>query len=146
MTFKLEGLTTNANYKKSPYNGTKCAYGEEESDLTYAVRVYKKIGDKFQDIGTKEVKTTYEYSDEEKTQVSATYFTVSGLDAYTEYQFRLITKCGEFEGWSDVIANGHTMPRVENLTFAETKESCKENSNTFFYEKANAGQIMIDSR
>ncbi len=146
MTFKLEGLTENTDYKKAPYYGETCVYGEEEQDLTYALRVYKKIDNEFKDMGTKEVKTAYEYSDEEKTNISATYFTVEGLDAYTEYQFRLITKCGEFEGWSEIIANGHTMPRIDNLTCEDKAEDCKDNSNTFFFDSSSSGKIIIDGK
>ncbi len=138
MTFKLDTATN----KKAPYYANKCAYGEEDSDLTYAVRVYKKVDEtNYKDMGTSEVVTTYDK--DEDGNITATYFTVSGLEAYTEYQFRLITRCGEFEGWSDVIANGHTMPRVNGLTCTETKEDCKANANNF-YSVGSDGKIVIE--
>ena len=139
MTFKLD--TTHTNY---PYNGATCAYGEEESDLTYAVRVYKKVDESnYQDMGTTEVTTTYDK--DENGNITATYFTVSGLEAYTEYQFRLITKCGEFEGWSDVIANGHTMPRVNGLTCTETDSNCTADANNF-YSTTTGATVKIEGK
>ena len=142
MTFKLGASVDSDSYLKGPYNGNVCVYGEKESDLTYSVRVYKVQDDESKtDMGTKKVETNYETDEEGK--VTATYFTVNGLEANTKYEFRLITKCGEFEGWSKVISNGHTMPRVKELTCEDKTEECKKGTNTFFAE-SNGNSIKID--
>ena len=137
MTFKLDTTQTG-----TPYYANECAYGEKESDLTYAVRVYEKSEEKDIDMGTKEVTVTYDYDENDPEKITATYFTVNGLKANTEYKFRLITKCGEFEGWSKQIENGHTMPRIENLTCATESDAQGENSSKKFYAKDNEKLII----
>ncbi len=140
MTFKLDEETK----KVYPHNGATNPFGKEESDLTYAVRVYQKIDGEFKDVGTKEVETSYDR--DEDGNITATYFTVSGLEAYTEYQFRLITKCGEFEGWSDVIVNGHTMPRIDGLTCGSQEEANKENSDKFYSNNEGGAKVIIEGK
>lgn len=125
MKFELDSTTHNTYY----YDAGKVGYGKKEADYQYSMRVYDNNG-KY--IETKPVKIEYTYSDAAKTVIDKTYFTVEGLGANTAYKFRLVAKCGDFEGWSEFISNVKTLPRIYGLTVVGSKADCTAKSRTIY--------------
>ncbi len=125
MKFELDSTTHNTYY----YDAGKVGYGRKEADYQYSMRVYDNDG-KY--IETKPVKIEYTYKDAAKTVIDKTYFTVEGLGANTAYQFRLVAKCGDFEGWSEFIGDAKTLPRIYGLTVVGTEEECTAKSRTIY--------------
>ena len=115
------------------YDMNAVGYGKEEADYEYSMRVYDNTG-KY--IETKPV-VKEEVDDNKDGKIDHTYFTVEGLGANTAYKFRLVAKCGDFEGWSEFIGEGDakivkTLPRINGLTVVGTVDECTEKSRTIY--------------
>ncbi len=123
MKFELNLETTGYVYDKDAVG-----YGRKEADYQYSMRIYDNAG-KY--IETKPL-VKEEVDDNKDGKVDHTYFTVEGLGANTAYKFRLVAKCGDFEGWSEFISNVKTLPRIYGLTVVGSKADCTAKSRTIY--------------
>ncbi len=121
----LSGTTNYYEDKKS------LVYGAELEDYKYKVRVYTSDGTYIKTVTTEahlnDTNKNGKYDDGEIFD-----FTVDGLASNTEYQFRLVTTCGEFEAWSAPTTSTRTMPKIQGLKKVETDGECEDNSKTFY--------------
>ena len=134
VTLKLD-KTTNV----SPYFAKTLVYGAKEEDYQYEVRVY--AGNTY----VKTVTPTVSYKDvNDDGEIDETYFTIDNLAANTDYTFRLVTTCGEFDAWSEPTASIRTMPKIQGLTKAASEAACVAGSKTFFIPDTYRSDLIVE--